>query len=145
MVILTAVAYDFYIGGDAWEELRFADRFLTTVSPLVFVLAAVGLHRLVAARPSAELRRRAVVMFSVLTAGVVCALLAGGKVVYWLSDGQWSGQTGAIVGRLALPLIAAAAMLGAIVLRRLCDRRATSSLACGRARSRRHDAPRRLA
>jgi hypothetical protein len=37
-------AYSVYTGGDAWEDVRFANRYFATVAPLLMVLAAVGIH-----------------------------------------------------------------------------------------------------
>jgi hypothetical protein len=45
-LVLSATAYSVYVGGDAWEEFLFANRYLTPVIPLLFVLAALGLDAL---------------------------------------------------------------------------------------------------
>lgn len=50
-------AYSLYVGGDVWEFLGLANRYITPAIPCLLVVAALGLHRLLeggrAARPSA--------------------------------------------------------------------------------------------
>jgi hypothetical protein len=54
-VLLSALAYEVYVGGDAWLELGFADRFVAPVLPVALVglavfLAELHLFRVTAAR-----------------------------------------------------------------------------------------------
>jgi hypothetical protein len=41
-VVASQAAYILYVGGDAWEEYRYANRYLVPVVPLLLVLAAYG-------------------------------------------------------------------------------------------------------
>ena len=54
-LFLTQCAYSIYVGGDAWEWWGGANRYITTVMPLFFVLLSVGVGEM-AARAVAELR-----------------------------------------------------------------------------------------
>ena len=64
----TGAAYSVFVGGDAWEYLQYANRYLAPLVPLLFVLAACGCGELVS-WPANRARR------SVLVIGAV-ALLA---------------------------------------------------------------------
>ena len=66
-VVLAEVGYHLWVGGDAWESFRFANRYLTSVAPILIVLATVGLARLV----------RAEVRLSVAAGIAVAAVIAG--------------------------------------------------------------------
>jgi hypothetical protein len=107
-VFLAQCAYSLYVGGDAWETFRFANRYLATALPLLMVLAAVGLHGIAAAP------RRAAPM---LAAG--CAIAGLLVLEDWLPTDRlgFSPGGGTHGGRLLLPLAAAAAVLMAARLR----------------------------
>jgi hypothetical protein len=47
-----AAAYSVFVGGDAWEYLQYANRYLTPLVPLLFVLAALGCIEIVSWRPN---------------------------------------------------------------------------------------------
>jgi hypothetical protein len=62
-------AYSVYVGGDAWEDVRFANRFFATAAPALMVLAAIGIHEL----RRRELAWRAAIAFA-LAGAVLLAL-----------------------------------------------------------------------
>jgi hypothetical protein len=73
-LFLTQCAYSIYVGGDAWEWWGGANRYLTVVMPLFFVLLSVGVGDM-AARAVAELRDRpGPLVLAVRTAAVALAL-----------------------------------------------------------------------
>lgn len=41
-VVLSCLAYEIYVGGDAWEWMRIANRYLVPTLPLLFVLCGIG-------------------------------------------------------------------------------------------------------
>jgi hypothetical protein len=45
-IVVVQSAYSLYVGGDAWELLRIANRYVTTAAPLLMVLVALGLGEL---------------------------------------------------------------------------------------------------
>jgi hypothetical protein len=49
-LVVVQSAYSLYVGGDAWEEFAFANRYITTAVPLLMVLAALGLGELTTSR-----------------------------------------------------------------------------------------------
>ncbi len=49
-LVLTGLAYSVYVGGDAWEWAHFANRYVSTVLPLLLVLALLGVEALLSAR-----------------------------------------------------------------------------------------------
>jgi tetratricopeptide (TPR) repeat protein len=51
-VIIAQIAYLLYVGGDAWEWWGGADRYLCTVLPLFFILAAIAIAIVCAALPA---------------------------------------------------------------------------------------------
>jgi hypothetical protein len=69
-LFLAQCAYSVYVGGDAWEQVKFANRYVASVAPLLMVLAAVGVAALAA--PT----RRAVVACAAAAFGVAAVLLA---------------------------------------------------------------------
>jgi len=46
-VFAAAAAYSVFVGGDAWEYVQYANRYLTPAVPLLIVLAAVGCREIV--------------------------------------------------------------------------------------------------
>jgi hypothetical protein len=46
-IVLGQIVYSVYVGGDAWENMGYANRYVTVAAPLLFVLAAGGLERFV--------------------------------------------------------------------------------------------------
>lgn len=62
-VFLAQAAYSVYVGGDAWEWLGFADRYMAPVVPLLLVLAALGVRALFSATPRAAARLAAALAF----------------------------------------------------------------------------------
>lgn len=45
-IVLAQAAYSVWVGGDAWEWMGYANRYITVVLPLAIVLAALGVERL---------------------------------------------------------------------------------------------------
>ena len=75
-----AAAYGAYVGGDAWEWMRYANRYLTPAVVLVLCLAAVGIHELADRHD-----RRAVHAGAGVAVGVAALLLLfdpGGDVLF---------------------------------------------------------------
>jgi hypothetical protein len=60
-IVGTGVAYSVWVGGDAWEELGFPNRYLTSVIPLLFAVAGAGAAEWVAG-PRRKLPVRAVAL-----------------------------------------------------------------------------------
>ncbi len=65
-LIVAFVAYDIWVGGDAWEFFPFADRFLTPVVVLLLVLAAHAVPRVLRWMRIAPFRRGVLVMAAVV-------------------------------------------------------------------------------
>ena len=107
-VIVSLFAYTIYVGGDVWENFRFADRFLTPAVPLLIVLSAVGLHRFASA---GHRRLRLPIVLGTLASAAMLSLLPSGKFAYWLSDNSWRNGLGPLLARLALPAAAAGLVL----------------------------------
>jgi arabinofuranosyltransferase len=49
-IVVVQSAYSLYVGGDAWEIIGFANRYVTTAAPLLMVLVALGLGELLSSR-----------------------------------------------------------------------------------------------
>ena len=64
VVLAGQAAYTAYVGGDAWEWLGFADRYMAPVVPLLLVLAALGVRALFTAPASAAARLAAGLAFA---------------------------------------------------------------------------------
>src|SRR5205085_2040811 len=47
-VVVVQCAYSVYVGGDVWESFQISNRYITPAIPLLLVLAAVGLHTVLA-------------------------------------------------------------------------------------------------
>lgn len=45
-VVIVQSAYSVYVGGDAWEDLRIANRYVTSTAPLFLTLATLGIGEL---------------------------------------------------------------------------------------------------
>jgi len=71
-LVVLQLAYGAYVGGDAWEGLRIANRYVAPVLPLLMVLAGLGLHALAGARGAR--RRRAAAALALAWAGAVAAV-----------------------------------------------------------------------
>ena len=104
-------AYSVYVGGDAWEDLKFANRYVATAAPLLMVLAAVGAAEILpAVRRSSRIAVRAVGAFA-----VVGALL----VILYSADRVPHGRLGFAAGRStqlapALLVLACAAIIAVV-------------------------------
>ena len=127
-VVASALLYTLYVGGDAWEEFQFADRYLTPSVPLLFILAAIGLRRLltVATRPRSFMR---LLVFGLLGVAIVLAALPGHTMAHWLSDTTWQGSARAIVGRAAVPAGVAVLLAALLFLRKRLPHLATAGVA----------------
>lgn len=108
-------AYSVFVGGDAWEWMRYANRYVTQALPLLLCVAAVGIDTLASAGSRdhlARLRERALLIASALAV----AGLAG-----WVLDLELYGQEETAVSlHPAVVLAGFAAVLGALPL--LLDR-----------------------
>ena len=71
VVIAAQCAYCVVVGGDAWENYRFPDRFLCTVAPLLLVLASVGTGKLLEGSGSGMRRTGALVFAAFLAVGLL--------------------------------------------------------------------------
>ncbi len=114
-VVLSLFAYTVYVGGDAWENFRFADRFLTPAAPLLMILSAVGLHRF------ALSGRRALKLPAVsatLLVAAILSLLPAGTILYWLSDSGWGNGLGSVAARVAVPVVAGGLLLSLLLAAR---------------------------
>jgi hypothetical protein len=96
-VLVAAMAYAAWVGGDAWEEIGLrADRFLAFAAPLLFVVVNAGLDALLARlarrRPSDTFRRALPALAAVATAFLLIAAngLAAGREASW----NWRLVTG---------------------------------------------------
>jgi hypothetical protein len=109
-------AYSVYVGGDAWEDVKFANRFFATVAPVLMVLAAVGAHELV----GRALRSRGVAIRAVLAFGACGTLLLALRLADRVPHGRL-GISGEPVTQLApgLLLLGCAAAIAVTRLPRL--------------------------
>jgi hypothetical protein len=64
-ILVISAAYSTYAGGDAWEDLGFANRYFASVLPLLFVLTALGVEVFI--REPARAR----VLWAAAVAGVI--------------------------------------------------------------------------
>lgn len=72
-MVATTMAYDVWIGGDAWESLmKFPNRYLCAILPLVCMLCAIALDRVAAGQVR---RRHVITSFAVMLAFAVYAAL----------------------------------------------------------------------
>jgi hypothetical protein len=81
------LAYSVWTGGDAWEELGYANRYVATVLPLLAVLGGIGVAAL-AAFGRRELRPVAVIV-------AAAAGLGGVAIVFWEFEPLTAAFTGA--------------------------------------------------
>lgn len=88
-----AAAYSVYVGGDAWEWYRFANRYLTPAVVLLFVVAAVGIDGWVR---EPERPREARVLTVAIAAVLLLVLLDATPLA---RDLQWGS---AVLGALAI-------------------------------------------
>jgi hypothetical protein len=58
-LVVAQCAYSVWVGGDAWEDVRFANRYFATAAPVLMVLAAVGIYELSKVRRTALWRAAA--------------------------------------------------------------------------------------
>jgi len=69
-VFVAQCAYSVYVGGDAWEEIRYANRYIAPIVPFLLVLALLGIREVVTATP---VRRRRLTLALAGAFGVVAA------------------------------------------------------------------------
>lgn len=126
-IVAGQLAYSAYVGGDAWEATRYANRYIATVGPALLVLAALAIAELVR-QPPAVLRRGA---------GVVVVALVGVAI---LRTTDWRPSSVAQLGgappvdplawRLLPPVLLAAGLVAlALRARRGSRAVATTTLA----------------
>ena len=107
-IVGTAVVFSTYAGGDAWEDLGFANRYIASVLPLLFVLTALGVGVLVREPP----RVRALGAAAVAGLIVLFALISRADVLPRSPLGL-SGPPS--VGELALAVVGATVLVCAAV------------------------------
>lgn len=105
-MVVAQLAYNVWVGGDAWEEVGYANRYIATVLPLMAVLGGIGVAALAASgRP--EFRSVAATVAG--AAGLGCLALATWRSRYPLTVavtgdwGQWRGPL--IVAGIGLILL----------------------------------------
>ena len=89
-LVAAQLAYSVYVGGDAWEWMDYANRYVSAALPALIVLSAVGAYRL-RARPDPALRT---LVLGGLAAGVVLAVLASSSL--WRADAGPSFDQGSV-------------------------------------------------
>lgn len=101
-----AGAYSVYVGGDAWEWMRYANRYVTPAVVILCVLAAIGCNDVVAiVRETPRVGRALVAMFGAATVVVAYDLLPRDHNLLP------AGQHVAIAAAAIAPLAGAAALL----------------------------------
>ncbi|MEZ4409170.1 MAG: hypothetical protein R3A52_22285 [Polyangiales bacterium] len=115
MVAVTQVAYSVYVGGDAWEYLDLANRYITTAAGPFAVLAAMAVSRL-HREGEASLTR-------LLRA--LAALAACGLAMHAVEAWRWPTLVSATAGTLAQRGLIAGFTLGAAALAVFAWRRAS--------------------
>lgn len=79
-IVVAQCGYSVYVGGDAWEWMGYANRYIATVLPVAAVLAACGLHELTA--PAARRTMGAAfVILVIVHAALLVYLLRSNRVV----------------------------------------------------------------
>ena len=104
LLFVAQCAYSLYVGGDAFEALQFANRYIATVAPLLLVLAALGLAELLRAAAT----RRAVT----IAVGVGACAVALLQLPAWIPTERFE-VTGGGTERL-LPAVAVAAAIALV-------------------------------
>ena len=84
-VVVTQVCYSVWVGGDAWEQSHYANRYVAVVLPLALLLAARGVEQLFAGRSVARALIAGVTGLILFSTAVNDAL-----VTATLSPGTWS-------------------------------------------------------
>ena len=72
-MVLSQLLYSVWVGGDAWEEVGYANRYIATVLPLIAVLGGIG----AAALATAARRERRPALVAVLAAAALGCLAMG--------------------------------------------------------------------
>jgi hypothetical protein len=121
LLVLAAVAYSVFVGGDAWEYLEYANRYLAPVGPLLLLLAALGVVQV-----AALARSRQVLILVGLTALVVVAATVNTNLD---TDPQFNLRVASLLTTLdrahwIAALGAAALLLAAALGARMTDNRA---------------------
>jgi hypothetical protein len=86
-VVAVQVAYSIHVGGDAWEYMGYANRYLAVALPALAVLVALGVTKLVGA--SDQVWRRA----AALGLGLVAARALTEVVLHWTNRAVPRGHT----------------------------------------------------
>ena len=79
-VVITQVLYSVWVGGDAWEQSHYANRYVAVVLPLAVLLAARGVEQLFSARsiprpkPASFVSYLLIALFVAGTAGLLAYL-----------------------------------------------------------------------
>jgi hypothetical protein len=103
----SAGAYTIYVGGDAWEWMRYADRYLTPAVVLLLIAAAIGVSAAAAAAPPAAAIRTGIVVVLVMTAISASSLAPGGRQLFDI-DASAVDPTMVILGATLFVVVALA-------------------------------------
>lgn len=77
LLVASQLAYSVYVGGDAWEWMRYANRYVSVVLPVLIVLAALGASRV----PASGALARRLLSIGGLGGGSVLLVLAASVCV----------------------------------------------------------------
>ena len=121
LLVLAAIAYSVFVGGDAWEYLEYANRYLAPMGPLLLLLAALGVVQV-----AALARSRQVLILVGLTALVVVAATVNTNIG---TDPHFNLRVASLFTTLdrahwTAALGAAALLLAAALAARMTDNRA---------------------
>ena len=78
------IGYSVYVGGDAWEWMRYANRYVTPIVPLLFIVIALGIDALVRAAP--RMPKLTPVVLSVCLCFLWTAKISGTHYRLWLNN-----------------------------------------------------------
>lgn len=99
-IVLGQCAYSVYVGGDAWEWMGYANRYIAPVMPLVLISALYGGRVLLARIPRPHLRHWALGGFALL----LIFSISGTDVARSWRDGAYHQEEDAIMARYGLLL-----------------------------------------
>jgi hypothetical protein len=106
---LVGAGYCAFVGGDAWEWMRYADRYLAPVAVLVLLAAAIGVDAAFEHAPSPAQLRRLLPWVGLATATIAAAvLLSGHRIFGGLDDSGVNATVAPVVAIIGLTLLALA-------------------------------------
>jgi hypothetical protein len=106
-VFLSTVAYSTYVGGDAWEDFGFANRYVASALPMLAVLAGLGVAALLRAPRRAQLLSGAGLVAVFIGAAVVAKADVVPRTALELTPGGKSLLALAAVGAVAVAIAVA--------------------------------------